>query len=128
MIRYILTLLCVAAPTVQLMFNSPVTRITAENFRDHILRAFEAVLGAPVTLEIRIESKKDQENVGGRSEIIELEDESESEVTREANENKNQSIVRGKVSLAQVIKQGEGSSWSKRKALLIAEKLEHENL
>ncbi|RID45159.1 hypothetical protein BRARA_I01904 [Brassica rapa] len=117
-----------SAPTVQLMFNSPVTRITAENFRDHILGAFEAVLGAPVTLEIRIESKKDQKNVGGRSEIIELEDESESEVTQEVNENKNQSIVRGKVSLAQVIKQGEGSSWSKRKALLIAEKLEHENL
>ncbi|CDY60538.1 BnaAnng16990D [Brassica napus] len=117
-----------SAPTVQLMFNSPVTRITAENFRDHILGAFEAVLGAPVTLEIRIESKKDQKNVGGRSEIIELEDESESVVTREANENKNQSIVRGKVSLAQVIKQGEGSSWSRRKALLIAEKLEHENL
>ncbi|CDY23107.1 BnaC09g18610D [Brassica napus] len=117
-----------SAPTVQLMFNSPVTRITAENFRDHILGAFEAVLGAPVTLEIRIESKKDQKNLGGRSEIIELEDESESAVTREANKNKNQSIVRGKVSLAQVIKQGEGSSWSKRKALLIAEKLEHENL
>ncbi|KAF3566786.1 hypothetical protein DY000_02013478 [Brassica cretica] len=117
-----------SAPTVQLMFNSPVTRITAENFRDHILGAFEAVLGAPVTLEIRIESNKDQKNLGGRSEIIELEDESESAVTREASENKNQSIVRGKVSLAQVIKQGEGSSWSKRKALLIAEKLEHENL
>ncbi|KAF8084622.1 hypothetical protein N665_0710s0030 [Sinapis alba] len=114
-----------SAPTVQLMFNSPVTRITAENFRDHILRAFEMVLGAPVTLEIRIESKKDQKNLGGRSEIIELEDESES-----AKENKNQSIVRGKVSLAQVIKQGEGgsSSWSKRKAVLIADKLEHENL
>ncbi|KAL0693357.1 hypothetical protein Bca4012_060537 [Brassica carinata] len=115
-----------SAPTVQLMFNSPVTRITAENFKDHILRAFEMVLGAPVTLEIRIESRKYQKNVGGRSEIIELED--ESAVTREAKENKNQSLVRGKVSLGQVIKQGEGSSWSKRKALLIADKLEHENL
>ncbi|CAH8358504.1 unnamed protein product [Eruca vesicaria subsp. sativa] len=113
-----------SAPTVQLMFNSPVTRLTAENFRDHILRAFEAVLGAPVTLEIRIESKKDPR----RSEIMELEDGCECAVTREAKENKNQSIVRGKVSLSQVIKQGEGNSWSKRKALLIAEKLEHENL
>ncbi|KAJ0252688.1 Protein STICHEL-like 4 [Hirschfeldia incana] len=117
-----------SAPTVQLMFNSPVTRLTAENFRDHILRAFEAVLGAPVALEIRIESNKDRKNVSGRSEIVELEDGSEPAVAREAKENKNQSIVRGKVSLSQVIKQGEGSGWSKRKALLIADKLEHDNL
>lgn len=114
-----------SAPTVQLMFNSPVTRLTAENFRDNILRAFEMVLGAPVTLEIRIEAKK---NVSGRSEIIELEDETEPAVARDANENKNQSIVRGKVSLSQVIKQSEGSGWSKRKAVLIADKLERENL
>lgn len=107
------------------MFNSPVTRLTAENFRDNILRAFEMVLGAPVTLEIRIEAKK---NVSGRSEIIELEDETEPAVARDANENKNQSIVRGKVSLSQVIKQSEGSGWSKRKAVLIADKLERENL
>ncbi|KAK7302982.1 hypothetical protein RJT34_13880 [Clitoria ternatea] len=40
-----------------------------------------------------------------------------------------QSLVRSKVSLAHVIQQAEGrSSWSKRKAVSIAEKLEQENL
>ncbi|KAG2261911.1 hypothetical protein Bca52824_068990 [Brassica carinata] len=124
-------------PTVELMFNSPVTKLTAVTFKDHILRAFEAVLGSPVTLEIRIESKRDMmNNVGSsslRSEIVELDDESESAVTRvrgkDLETSQKQSIVRGKVSLGQVVKQAEGrSSWSKRKALLIADKLEHENL
>lgn len=140
-----------AAPTVQLIFNSPIATSTAENFKDHILRAFEVVLGSPVTLEFRTESKKDPKNVGlsslqgsnncerfresGRSEIIEVA-EPESPMTRvrrkhleaSQNQNQNQSIVRGKVSLAQVIKQAEGNSWSKHKAVLIANKLEQENL
>lgn len=120
-----------AAPTVELMFNSPVTKLTAENFRDHILRAFEAVLGSPVTLAIRIESKKDLKNVGSsssRSEIVELEDETESARRKDLEASQKQSIVRGKASLGQVIKQAEGNGWSKRKAMLIADKLEHENL
>ncbi|CAF2091294.1 unnamed protein product [Brassica napus] len=120
-----------SAPTVELMFNSPVTKLTAENFRDHILRAFEAVLGSPVTLAIRIESKKDLKNVGSsslRSEIVELEDETESDRRKDLEASQKQSIVRGKASLGQVIKQAEGNSWSKRKAMLIADKLEHENL
>ncbi|XP_023643810.1 protein STICHEL-like 4 [Capsella rubella] len=141
-----------SAPTVQLIFNSPIAKSTAENFKDHILRAFEAVLGSPVTLEFRTESKKDLKNVvlspfqglsngeryheSGRSEIIEVA-EPESPMTRvrrkhlEASQNQNQnhqSIVKGKVSLAQVIKQAEGNSWSKHKAVLIANKLEQENL
>ncbi|ESQ39709.1 hypothetical protein EUTSA_v10000763mg [Eutrema salsugineum] len=127
-----------SAPTVQLMLNSPLAKSTAENFEEHIVRAFEAVLGSPVALEIRTESKKDTRN-NFESEIVEVGDESESVMTRarrkhlEASQNRNQnqqnqSIVRGKVSLAQVIKQGEGNSWSKRKAVSIAEKLEHENL
>lgn len=134
------------------MFNSPLAKSTAENFKDHILRAFEAVLGSPVTLEIRTELKKDPKNVGlsplqdlsngerfrdsGRSEIVEVADESESAMTRarrkhleaSQNQNQSQSIVRGKVSLAQVIKQAEGNGWSKRKAVSIANKLEQENL
>ncbi|CAF1992655.1 hypothetical protein Bca4012_077996 [Brassica carinata] len=120
-----------SAPTVELMFNSPVTKLTAENFRDHILRAFEAVLGSPVTLAIRIESKKDLKNVGSsssRSEIVELEDETESARRKDLEASQKQSIVRGKASLGQVIKQAEGNGWSKRKAMLIADKLEHENL
>ncbi|CAA7014115.1 unnamed protein product [Microthlaspi erraticum] len=127
------------APTVQLMFNSALAESTAESFKDHILRAFEAVLGSPVTLEIRTEPKK----TVGRSEIVELgDDESESAMSRarrkhlEAsqsqyqnhNQNQNQSIVRGKVSLGQVIQQAEGNGWSKRKAVSIADKLEQENL
>lgn len=130
------------------MFSSALAESTAESFKDHILRAFEAVLGSPVTLEIRTEAKKDPRNddgerfrESGRSEIVELgDDESESAMTRarrkhleasqsqNQNQNQNQSIVRGKVSLGQVIKQAEGNGWSKRKAVSIAEKLEHENL
>ncbi|CAK9152641.1 unnamed protein product [Ilex paraguariensis] len=47
-------------------------------------------------------------------------------------QNRSQSLVRCKVSLAQVIQQAEGSTvrngWSKRKAVSIAEKLEQQNL
>ncbi|KAL9392324.1 hypothetical protein Peur_016244 [Populus x canadensis] len=48
-----------AAPTVQLIFSSHFTKLKAEKFRAHILQAFESVLGSPVTVEIRCESKKE---------------------------------------------------------------------
>ncbi|KAA8519611.1 hypothetical protein F0562_013944 [Nyssa sinensis] len=48
-----------AAPTVQLMFSSHLTKSKAEEYRAHILQAFDSVLGSPVTLEIRCESRKD---------------------------------------------------------------------
>ncbi|RDX82636.1 Protein STICHEL-like 3 [Mucuna pruriens] len=48
-----------AAPTVQLMFSSQLTKSTAEKFRGHILQAFESVLGSSITIEIRCESNKD---------------------------------------------------------------------
>ncbi|OVA04055.1 AAA+ ATPase domain [Macleaya cordata] len=48
-----------AAPTVQLTFSSHMTKSKAEKFRGHILQAFESVLGSPVTIEIRCESRKD---------------------------------------------------------------------
>ncbi|XP_058095504.1 protein STICHEL-like 3 [Magnolia sinica] len=48
-----------AAPTAQLMFNSHVNKSKAEKFRGYILQAFESVLGSPVTIEIRCESRKD---------------------------------------------------------------------
>lgn len=41
------------------MFTSPLAKSTAEKFREHILQAFEAVLGSPVTIEIRCSSTKD---------------------------------------------------------------------
>ncbi|KAB1221542.1 Protein STICHEL-like 3 [Morella rubra] len=47
------------APTVQLMFSSHQSKSTAEKLRGHILEAFETVLGSPVTIEIRCESKQD---------------------------------------------------------------------
>ncbi|KAG6692203.1 hypothetical protein I3842_10G102500 [Carya illinoinensis] len=47
-----------AAPTVQLMFSSYQTKSRAEKLGGHILEAFETVLGSPVTIEIRCESKK----------------------------------------------------------------------
>ncbi|QHN83114.1 Protein STICHEL-like [Arachis hypogaea] len=48
-----------AAPTVQLMFSSQMTKSTAEKFTGHILQAFEFVLGTSVTIEIRCESTRD---------------------------------------------------------------------
>lgn len=42
-----------AAPTVQLIFSSHLMKSKAEKFGAHILQAFECVLGAPVTIEIR---------------------------------------------------------------------------
>ncbi|XP_031130897.1 protein STICHEL-like 3 isoform X2 [Ipomoea triloba] len=48
-----------AAPTVHLVFSSHVTKSKAEKFRVHILQAFESVIGSPVTIEIRCESRKD---------------------------------------------------------------------
>ncbi|CAA3011857.1 STICHEL-like 3 [Olea europaea subsp. europaea] len=47
-----------AAPTVQLMFSSPLTKSKAEKFKEHILQAFESVLRSLVTIEIRCESSK----------------------------------------------------------------------
>ncbi|KAL8045703.1 hypothetical protein ABFX02_08G131600 [Erythranthe guttata] len=48
-----------AAPTVQLLFNSQLTKSKAEKFRLQILQAFESVLRSRVTIEIRCESRKD---------------------------------------------------------------------
>ncbi|KAL1567437.1 protein STICHEL-like 4 isoform X1 [Salvia divinorum] len=47
-----------AAPTVQLLFNSQLTKSKAEKFRFHVLQAFESVLRCPVTIEIRCDSRK----------------------------------------------------------------------
>ncbi|XP_042041895.1 protein STICHEL-like 4 isoform X2 [Salvia splendens] len=47
-----------AAPTVQLLFNSQLTKSKAEKFRFHVLQAFESVLRCPVMIEIRCESRK----------------------------------------------------------------------
>ncbi|KAJ0236894.1 Protein STICHEL-like 3 [Hirschfeldia incana] len=163
-----------SAPTVHLMFSSPLTKSTAEKFRGHIMQAFEAVLESPVTIEIRCETKRDSRpprsslalvgqdhdmNGSGRSEIVEViesngqrrrqqqkgEEQRTERVGSSAlararrkhmeasqSQSQSQSIVRGKVSLAHVIQQADGctlqNSWSKRKAVSIAEKLEQENL
>eukprot|EP00257_Ricinus_communis_P018080 XP_015576684.1 protein STICHEL-like 3 [Ricinus communis] len=71
-----------AAPTVQLMFSSHLTKLKAEKFRAHILQAFESVFGSQITLEIRCESNRDMtggfhlpagESLDvGRSEIVEI--------------------------------------------------------
>lgn len=52
-----------AAPTVQLMFSSQLSKSTAEKFTGHILQAFESVLGSSITMEIRCESNKDADSV-----------------------------------------------------------------
>ncbi|KAF5736261.1 protein STICHEL-like 3 isoform X1 [Tripterygium wilfordii] len=198
-----------AAPTVQLMFSSYLTKSKGEEFRDHILHAFESVLGGPVTIEIRYDSRKDtspghlpqtlstskdgltqmptarhydttqrvprNEEVNGfgneaqllhseshemgRNEIVEVPTSPREFEVADGNgtrmgeagpsnkisttssisgrrklgeQSQSQSIVRSKVSLAHVIQQAEGcsqrSSWSTRKAVSIAEKLEQENL
>lgn len=43
----------------QLTFRSHLTKSKAEKFKDQILQAFESVLGSPLTIEIRCESKID---------------------------------------------------------------------
>ncbi|XP_044512480.1 LOW QUALITY PROTEIN: protein STICHEL-like 4 [Mangifera indica] len=48
-----------AAPTVHLMFSSHLTKSKAEKFKDHIFLAFKSVLGSPVRIEIRCESRND---------------------------------------------------------------------
>ncbi|KAM3362017.1 protein STICHEL-like 3 [Capsicum galapagoense] len=196
-----------AAPTVQLLFSSHLTKSKVEKFRGHILHAFESVLGSPVTIEIRCESGKDirtgpivlaphgvrmagpdeisraqvndRESSAfakldsrgiGDSEIVEEEasprelkhndqidsnalfdrrnlesdvpggtmsiaknsSSSISERKKLGDRSQSLSLVKSKVSLAHVIQQAEGctqpGSWSKRKAVSIAEKLEQENL
>ncbi|EPS64264.1 hypothetical protein M569_10517, partial [Genlisea aurea] len=126
-----------AAPTAQLDFASPLMKSKAEKFRIHILKAFESVLGSPVTIEIRYESRKRNSSpplllaaaastsgVKKSREIVEIE-----------GSTPNRRLVRGKVSLAHVIQQADSTKknddnggWSKRKAVSIAEKLEQQNL
>ncbi|KAL9671565.1 hypothetical protein QQ045_009135 [Rhodiola kirilowii] len=42
-----------AAPIVQLMFSSHIAKSKAEKFSEHIIPAFESVVGCPVTIELR---------------------------------------------------------------------------
>lgn len=44
------------------MFTSQLNKSKAEKFRGQILHAFELVLGSPVTIEIRCEPRKDNNN------------------------------------------------------------------
>ncbi|KAL2494829.1 Protein STICHEL-like 3 [Forsythia ovata] len=134
-----------AAPTVQLMFSSQLTKSKAEKFRSYILQAFELVLGSPVTIEIRcdLSTRHDdirrlQQNRDSSSARIVTPVQKTSSTTtfpvrqKLGDKNQNLSLVRSKVSLAHVIQQAEGCSqqsrWSKRKAVSIAEKLEQENM
>lgn len=48
-----------SAPTVQLLFNSQLTKSKAEKFIPYILQAFETVLKSSVTIEIICDSKED---------------------------------------------------------------------
>lgn len=146
-----------AAPTVHLNFTSHVTKSKAEKFKTHILKAFEHVLGSPVTIEMRSELRKEtrESQDAKRSEIVEVE-EPKAKLHFDSNNNNNGtiegspshnnsnigfqrrlgeqgqslSLVKGKVSLANVIQQAEShrNGWSTRKAVSIAEKLEQENL
>ncbi|KAI7753722.1 hypothetical protein M8C21_023347 [Ambrosia artemisiifolia] len=146
-----------ADPTVQLMFTSHVTQSKAEKFKTYILKAFEQVLGSPVTIEIRSEMRKEtrdshQDTHAKRSEITEVEasprepktqihndkleatsshKNSNASLQRRLGEQRpSMSLVKGKVSLADVIHHAElkRNGWSTRKAVSIAEKLEQENL
>ncbi|KAI7731208.1 hypothetical protein M8C21_030808, partial [Ambrosia artemisiifolia] len=106
-----------AAPTVQLNFSSHVTKSKAEKFKTHILKAFEHVLGSSVTIEIRkATTSHNNSNIGFQRRLGE--------------QSQSLSLVKGKVSLANVIQQAEShrNGWSTRKAVSIAEKLEQENL
>ncbi|KAK9062947.1 hypothetical protein SSX86_016817 [Deinandra increscens subsp. villosa] len=146
------------SPSVQLMFTSHATRSKAEKFKTHILKAFEHVLGSPITIEIRSETRKDMEDsqqdlyAKRSSEIIKVEasprepnaelhndktkatpsdnNSNASLKRRLGGQNQSMSLVRGKVSLASIIQQAESqrNGWSIRKPVSIAEQLEQENL
>lgn len=134
----------------QLLFNSQLTKSVVEKFRSRILQAFEAVLGSPVTIEIRQGSKEDTGagpillrglELSVLGEIVQVEADSQSECERnnqslsagktfdqaELSERSHSlSIVRRKVSLGHVIQHADGLS--KREAVSIADRLEQENL
>ncbi|EPS60406.1 hypothetical protein M569_14395, partial [Genlisea aurea] len=141
----------------ELRFNSPLLKSKAEKFRTHILRAFESVLQSAVTVNFRCDSRKDGPAVllrpddsygirasppppppppavastsGVKKTSPEIKGSSSDQ--RRLSGNQNMSLVRGKISLAQLIRQIDGctknSGWSKRKAVSIADKLEQQNL
>ncbi|XP_073118754.1 protein STICHEL-like 4 isoform X2 [Henckelia pumila] len=135
-----------AAPTVQLLFNSQLTKSKAEKSIPYILQAFETVLRSSVTIEIICDSKKDvrtgqislptsedpphldTNNLLGKSNrVLKLRDN-----MKMGDRKPSLSLVRRKVSLAHVIRHAEvcsrRSGWSKGKGVSIAEKLERENL
>ncbi|KAG8081605.1 hypothetical protein GUJ93_ZPchr0286g2799 [Zizania palustris] len=128
------------APTVQLMFHSHVNKSKAERSREQILHAFEYVLSSVITLEIRYEPKDDaieersDEIVWGSSDFDITRSRKHSSRRKNVNNEhgRQNSIVRGKVSLAHVINKADTCSqqggWSRQKAMSIAEKLEKENL
>lgn len=51
------------------MFSSPQTKSKAEKLRAYIMQAFESVLGSPVTIEIRSESRKGV-RLGGHAPLV----------------------------------------------------------
>ncbi|XP_057764056.1 LOW QUALITY PROTEIN: protein STICHEL-like 3 [Salvia miltiorrhiza] len=141
-----------AAPTVHLLFNSQLTKSVVEKFRSRILQAFEAVVGSPVTIEIRQGSREDTGEgqillrgleLSASDEIVQVEDDSQSESERHKNQivfagkafdeaelserNQSLSIVRRKVSLGDVIQQ-HADGLSKPQAASVADKLEQQNL
>ncbi|XP_010248379.1 PREDICTED: protein STICHEL-like 4 isoform X2 [Nelumbo nucifera] len=103
-----------AAPTVQLIFTTPLTKSKAEKFRGYILQAFEAVLGSPMTLEIRCETKMDSRSgiqvplilpvfEDGSSEVMANPDSATSnKMSKTGNDNNNGNII--KVSKDRVVK------------------------
>ncbi|KAL2475180.1 Protein STICHEL-like 3 [Abeliophyllum distichum] len=142
-----------AAPTVQLMFSSQLTKSKAEKFRrlKQSRDSSSARNGGSEIVEIEASPRETKDSKsrdyrtdfgrqnGKNALVITVTPSQKTSSTtaflvRQKLGDKNQSLslVRSKVSLAHVIQQAEGCSqqsrWSKRKAVSIAEKLEQENM
>ncbi|KAL1560358.1 protein STICHEL-like 4 [Salvia divinorum] len=124
-----------AAPTVQLVFNSQLTKSVVEKFRSRIIQAFEAVLGSAVTIEIRQGSREGT----GAGEIVlrglevsvldDFQSQSERSVSAddepELSERKQRlGIVRRRMTLGHVIQHAD----AREAASIAADKLELENI
>ncbi|XP_042067851.1 protein STICHEL-like 4 [Salvia splendens] len=127
-----------AAPTVQLVFNSQLTKSVVEKFSSRIIQAFEAVLGSAVTIEIRQWSR---EGTGAGVIVLQGQEVSVSDDFQSESERNNQSvsaddepelserkqrlgIVRRRVTLGHVIKHADAREAASR----AADKLEQENI
>ncbi|KAG9448194.1 hypothetical protein H6P81_014322 [Aristolochia fimbriata] len=99
-----------AAPTVQLIFSSHLSKTKAEKFRCHILQAFESVLGSPVTIEIRGQTRKElrtSENSNAQM-IVNLDSQTTGRTSKSGSENRVKKLLQDRTVKGVSSSQGRG--------------------